>query len=125
MSTIPTAAYTSSPAAVDARHAPEVERRVDVLLSVGRALLGQVYDNLRAVSYEEDGEMLRFHFFTLDEPSEEDVETSRCITTEVISDFAAPARIDETFQAVPFPRPLPRDKGECAFRRKRPRQRGA
>ena len=117
---MPTAAYTSSPVALDARRAPEVERRVDVLLSVGRALLGQVYDNLRAVSYEWDGDTLRFHFFTLVEPSEDDIDTSRCVTTEVIADFAAPTMIDETFQAVPFPRPLPRDRGEYVFMRKAP-----
>ena len=122
---MPTAAYTSSPAALDARHAPEVERRVDVLLSIHRALLGEVFDNLRAVSYGDDGHTLRFHFFTLAEPSEEDIDTGQCITTEVISDFAAPTMIDETFQPVPFPRPLPRDKGEYVFMRKAPEERGA
>jgi hypothetical protein len=76
-----------------------------LLLSLQRALLGEVHPDLRQASIEADPEMqivsLRFEYDG--NPSTVARESCSCAATEVISDFPDPWKINEQHCAVPMP----------------------
>jgi hypothetical protein len=80
--------------------------RVTLLLSLRTALLDAVPAELRAVTYGCEGEhvVLRFLFDGAIDPGDE--EDLRIIGTEVISNFASPATIEEQFVRVDYPADL-------------------
>jgi hypothetical protein len=76
-----------------------------LLLSLQRALLGEVHPELRQASIEADSEMqiisLRFEYDG--NPPADARESCSCAAAEVISDFPDQWRIDEQHCAVPMP----------------------
>lgn len=79
--------------------------RIDLLLSLQRALIGEVHAELRAASIEADpfGKIVKLRFEYVGEPSEEARECGSCAATEVIADFPAPWGIEEEHVARPLP----------------------
>jgi len=79
--------------------------RIDLPLSLQRALLGEVHAELRAASIEADpiSKIVKLRFEYVGEPSEEARECGSRAATEVIADFPAPWGIEEEH----FARPLP------------------
>jgi hypothetical protein len=80
--------------------------RVQILLSVQRALLGEVPPALRGVTvgWHDTTVQLRCYF---DGPvSEEDRESMSCVASEVIADFSAPWTIDEEVIRKDAPEPM-------------------
>jgi hypothetical protein len=61
--------------------------RVAMLLSVQRALLGEVTCNLDAVAISWSEKSIRISFFYRLPPEEEDRESAEIVATEVIADF--------------------------------------
>ncbi len=64
-----------------------VWRRISILLSIQRALLGAITPRLRAVSVTWDKNSMVLYFFYDGPISEYDQEESECAATEVLSDF--------------------------------------
>jgi len=79
--------------------------RIDLLLSLQRALLGEVHTELRAASIEADAsrKLVKLRFEYVDEPSEEARECGSRAATEVIAGFPAPWGIEEEHLARPLP----------------------
>jgi hypothetical protein len=79
-----------------------------LLLSLQRALLGEVHPMLRQASIEADPalQIVRLRFEYDGEPSETVRESCSCAATEVIADFPAPWQLDEQHMAAPAGRPL-------------------
>ena len=96
-----------------------------MLLSVQRALLGEVGDNLRAVAADLDDHGVLLTFLTVGPPTEDDVETASVVGTEVTADMD-PADLDaglyvrEEVLHVPFPHELLPGKGTYIFERRPP-----
>jgi hypothetical protein len=63
-----------------------VERSL-VLLSLQRALLGEVFTALRAVTVEWSGSLVKFWAYVDGPLSEEDAESLSCVSAEVAADF--------------------------------------
>ncbi len=61
--------------------------RVRVLLSLQRALLGEVTPNLRGVTCSWDQSLIRISALFDGKVSEENRESMECVATEVMSDF--------------------------------------
>lgn len=82
--------------------------RQSLLLSLQRALLGEVHPDLRQASAEVDetngAVLVRFEYDGL--PSEASRESCSCAATEVIADFPAPWQLDEQHVFLPHPEPL-------------------
>ena len=62
-------------------------------LSVQRALLGNISDNVRAVVFTVDIQSLRLRFYIDQEISEANVESASCVETEVIADYGAAYKV--------------------------------
>lgn len=86
----------------------ELAVRARLLLSLQRALLGCVRQNLRAASIEGDPEqkVITVRFEYADEPSPDEREQASCVTAEVIADFPEGWRIREMHVVLPPPAPL-------------------
>ena len=98
----------------------EVDRRVHVLLSTQRALLDEVFDNLRAVQVKDDGTTIQIIFYTDAEPDDDDVDSAGCVATEVTADFDDATRVEESLVVLPHPQRLPNDGGTYVFARRPP-----
>ncbi|MFZ6695215.1 hypothetical protein ACO0J1_05500 [Stenotrophomonas acidaminiphila] len=89
-----------------------------LLLSLQRALLGEVHVELRQASIEADSTSrtvrLRFEYDGM--PSEQTRESCSCAATEVIADFPVPWQLEEQHLAVPAPAPL-ESLAHVAYRR--------
>ena len=74
-----------------------VPRRVDLILSLQRALLGEVRAELRAASIQAEPfrKLIKVRFEYAGSPSHEARESGSCAATEVIADFPAPWQIEE------------------------------
>lgn len=79
-----------------------------LLLSLQRALLGEVHAELRQASIEADtvAEIVRLRFEYDGHPSDEARESCSCAAVEVIADFPETWQLDEQHLAVPTPAPL-------------------
>lgn len=79
-----------------------------LLLSLQRALLGEVDPTLRQASVEADAALqtIRLRFEYDGSPSDIARERCSCAAAEVIADFPDPWRLDEQHRAVPMPDPL-------------------
>lgn len=62
--------------------------RVDAILSLNRALIGEVFSQLRAAKIQWDDETVSLFFYYDGEISEENQESLECVATEVIADFS-------------------------------------
>ena len=79
--------------------------RASLLLSLQRALWGEVHPQLRQASIEADPEqkIVRLRFEYDGEPSEQVQESGSCAATEVIADFPPPWQLDEQHVSVAQP----------------------
>ena len=79
-----------------------------LLLSLQRALLGEVHVELRQASIEADttSKTVRLRFEYDGPPSERAWESCSCSAAEVIADFPAQWQLDEQHLTVPVPAPL-------------------
>ena len=82
-----------------------VPSRVDLILSLQRALLGEVRTELRAASIQAEPfrRLIKVRFEYAGSPSDEVRESGSCAATEVIADFPAPWRIEEEHVSRPLP----------------------
>lgn len=89
-----------------------------LLLSLQRALLGEVHVELRQASIEADtnSKTVRLRFEYDGPPSEQAWESCSCCATEVIADFPEQWQLDEQHLAVPMPAPL-QSLAHVAYRR--------
>lgn len=85
----------------------EFSARHTLVLSLQRALLGQVHPQLRQASIEADDKLklVRLRFEYDGDPSEAVWDSCSCAAAEVISDFPEPWTMED--QHVPVPAPLP------------------
>jgi hypothetical protein len=81
--------------------------RAALLLSLQRALLGEVPPALRVVSPRLVGEGLEIRFYLNGPVSEEDRESASCVASEVAADFPLLSRVEERVERVDAPAPLP------------------
>jgi hypothetical protein len=66
----------------------EMEFRIDVLLSVHRALLGMIYPSIRAITIGYKGEIkFRIAYYLDREPVEEDYESISIVAGNVLADL--------------------------------------
>ena len=86
----------------------EISSNSMLLLSLQRALLGEVHASLRQASIEADPalQMIRLRFEYDGEPSATAQESYSFAATEVIADFPAPWQLDEQHLTVPASDPL-------------------
>ena len=99
---------------------PAQSWRIKVVLTVHGALRGEVFDNLRAVSVKTSASTVRLHFYTLAEPSEDDVESASVVETGVMAGLDPQATVEHKISLLPFPQPLPDDGGEYVFSKRWP-----
>ena len=92
-----------------------------LLLSLQRALLGEVHPELRQASIEADqtSQTVRLRFEYDGIPSDGAKESCSCAATEVIADFPAPWRLDEQHLSALAPSPL-EPLAHVAYRRAEP-----
>ncbi len=97
--------------------------RVVFLLSMHRALWGEVTQRLRSVSgsIDESSRRLRIRLIFDGPPSEVDLECASCFVTEVYSDLHDGWEIEEELLAVPAPTPMDH-LDEIVFLRHEPAQ---
>ncbi len=86
----------------------ELGSRTVLLLSLQRALLGEVHPQLRQASIEADRarRVVRLRFEYDGPPLEAPHESCSRAATEVIADFPAGWNLEEAHVAVPMPAPL-------------------
>jgi hypothetical protein len=74
-------------------------------LSLMRALLGNVFPDLRqaSIAADEDRRVVRLRFEFDGEPSVESREACSCAATEVISDFEGGWKLEEEYASCAFP----------------------
>ena len=79
--------------------------RPRLLLSLQRALWGEVHPQLRQASIEADPgrKIVRLRFEYDGEPSEQVRESGSCVATEVFADFPSPWQLDEQHVSVAQP----------------------
>jgi len=79
--------------------------RPTLLLSLQRALLGEVHAELRQASIESDAasRTIRLRFEYDGEPSEEALESASCSASEVMGDLPQEWQLDEQHISVPAP----------------------
>jgi hypothetical protein len=99
----------------------DVSSHLMLLLSLQRALLGEVHPELRQASIEADqsSQTVRLRFEYDGTPSDTVKESCSCAATEVIADFPTPWQLDEQHISVPAPAPLG-PLAHVAYRRAEP-----
>ena len=87
---------------------PDIFDRPSLLLSLHRALWGEVHPQLRQASIEadHDAQTIRLRFEYDGEPSEQVLESGSCAAAEVIADFPASWQLDEQHVPVDYPHKL-------------------
>ena len=92
-----------------------------LLLSLQRALLGEVHPQLRQASIEADpsSQTVRLRFEYEGTPSDIARESCSCAATEVIADFPASWQLDEQHLATSYASPL-MPLANIAYRRAEP-----
>ncbi len=90
--------------------------RVNSLLSVLYALIGEVSPPLRAVRIKWDEKIIHLFFYYDGEISEEDRESAENIATEVIANFSEHV-LEVNIQRLDYPKPIP-EIGELAYSRR-------
>lgn len=94
-------------------------RRCEVLLSLQRALLGEVSPNLRAVTVSYTDSSVQFEAYFDGEISDEDREAMSMVETEVMADFPSSHVITHEVKRLDAPALIPKDR-TWAYYRKEP-----
>jgi hypothetical protein len=81
--------------------------RQSVLLFVQRAMLGEVFPALRALSVHWDTKSIHISAFVDGEPQSTDIESISCIETEMMADFLDSFQIDTAIIRCDAPSQLP------------------
>src|SRR4051794_33650281 len=86
----------------------ELPGRIDLILSMVRALLGHITPQVRAVSAELDAArmVVRVRFVLDRDPDEDTLDAASCAATEVIAEFPSEWQLDEQHPIVPSPQPM-------------------
>lgn len=90
--------------------------RVSAILSLNKALWGEVSPSLRAARILWNEEKVRVYFFYDGEISENDWESAECVATEVIADFPE-HKLEVDILRWDYPRKIP-NEGELVYCRK-------
>ena len=88
-------------------------------LSIQRALLGYVLDNVRAVAFTLMEQCLNIIFYIDGEILEENIESSSCVEAEVIADYDSEYKISVKCLRRDYPS-LIEDNGVRVFQRQEP-----
>lgn len=91
--------------------------RTRVLLSIQRALLGEIFPALRAITVEWDTRIVSIHAFVDGSLAETDAESLSCISTEVTADFAPDMEVECVLHRVDAPQPI-HDARAWVYRRR-------
>lgn len=91
--------------------------RSRVLCSIQRAMLGEVFPSLRAVTIEWRSDRVEFCAYVDGPASEEDLESLSCISAEVAADFGSDVEIDYDVVRRDAPEPIC-DSRTWVFRRR-------
>ena len=91
--------------------------RVGAILSMNRALWGEVSPPLRAARIKWDDKVIYLFFYYDGEISEEDHESAECVSTEVISDFPE-YQLEVDIIRIDYPKAIPQEGGETVYRRR-------
>ena len=93
--------------------------RAGVLLSLQRAMLGEVFPALRAVTVEWSDRMVKFFAYVDGPLADEDSESLSCMAAEVAADFWSGVDVDYEVVQVDFPNRIV-DERIRVFRRREP-----
>ncbi len=96
----------------------QIERRIKILLSVQRALLGAIVPNLRRIFLDWNENEIRFYFVFDGDFSEEDQEEMECVAFEVSCDFDDDEKIVTNYLRIPAPEQVHNMGQACVFSRK-------
>ncbi len=91
--------------------------RERVLLTLVKALLGEISPELRAVSIKWDSTTISIFFFFHEKISEKNYESAECVATEVISAFPE-HKLQVTIEQIDYPEPFPQNIGEIIYWRR-------
>jgi diaminopimelate decarboxylase len=83
----------------------------ELVLSVNRALWGNVFPALRSVQASADRKQISLHFFVEGDLSAADRESLSCVATEVSADVPAGWQVVESVVRADPPNPIPQEKG--------------
>lgn len=86
------------------------QRRVAVLLSLQRALLGEIGPNLRAVTVRYAETSLHFEAYFDGEIRDEDRESMSLVETEVMAEFPASHAVSHDALRLDAPAQIPKDR---------------
>jgi hypothetical protein len=93
------------------------ESRVEVLLAMQLALVGEVFPSLRQVwVLWSDNEIVVMHYIDGD-PRAEDLESISVVETELIALFPVDVRIESRGIRLDYPGPIPKE-GHCVYARR-------
>jgi hypothetical protein len=92
-------------------------RRCEVLLSLQRALLGEVTPNLRAVTVNYDDTSIHFEAFFDGAISDDEREGMSLVETEVLADFPAVHKVTHEVIRMDAPAMIPKDRIWVYFRK--------
>ncbi len=81
---------------------PRIDRTL-VLLSLQRAMLGEVFPALRAITVEWADDRVKFYAYVDGELADDDAESLSCISAEVAADFWSGVEIDHEVVRVDSP----------------------
>jgi hypothetical protein len=91
-----------------------------ILLSINRGLWGEVPPQLRHVMAKFDSKTIEIRFFIDGAVSDEDVESARCVATEVLADFPN-HHVKEQCVQLDYPSKIPFGEGwRTIYQRKEP-----
>lgn len=90
---------------------------VGARLSIQRALLGEVSDKLRAVTFSVSDVCLEIKFYFDGEVGEDDLESASCVETEVLADYEEGYKVSVRCLRVDLPTSI-EDCGVWVFRRR-------
>lgn len=94
--------------------------RVRAILSMTRALLGEVSPNLRKATIKWDNKKIHLYFYYDGEISEDDNESAEFVLTEVIADFPK-YEFGIDILRCDYPQKPPEDEGEIIYFRRESR----
>ena len=96
---------------------PREVTRTLVLLSLQRALLGEVFASLRAVTVEWSDSMVKFWAYVDGPSTTEDEESLSCVSAEVAADFWPGVLIDYEIIRCDAPQAIPDSRTRVYSRR--------